>query len=94
MIDHVCTAVTVTYGESGRMFATYDAGVNEPKGRARVNGYLRNTAEAAAEAAVAAVRDWAEKSDRNEMEWANLDSAVVGRIGRNKFAVVFGGTRA
>ena len=94
---HVCAAVTVTYGESGRMRASYNAGEGEPKGYGQVNGYNRPIAEAAAEAAVEAVEAWAEKTKRDLQavaEWANVESAVVGRIGRNKFAVVFTGTTA
>jgi kynureninase len=80
------------------MIATYDAGEGEPKGRGRVNGYGRENAMAAAEAAVKAVDDWRAKTQRSvanaEEDWATLDKCVVGRIGRNKFAVVFIGTIA
>jgi len=95
---YVHAAVTVTYGETGRMNATYDAGAGEPKGRGQVNGYNRELAVAAAEAAIKAVDNWRAKTDRAvesaAEDWATLDQCVVGRIGRNKFAVVFTGTRA
>ena len=62
---HVRAAVTVTYGETGRMNATYDAGAGEPTGRGLANGYDRTRPKAAAEAAVKAVENWAAQTGRN-----------------------------
>lgn len=95
--SRVKAAATVTYGNTGRMTATYDAGEGEPKGHGRVNGYNVDTAMAAASAAVDAVNHWAMKTGRDPQAvavWANVSNAVVGRIGRNKFAVVFQNTTA
>lgn len=92
---NVCDAVMVTYSSaSGKMAATYAPTEGVKAGRARVTGYNRNRAEAATEAAIAAVENYREREGHTSPEWASADNAVVGRVARNAYVVTFTGTIA
>lgn len=92
-MDQVHEAVTVTYsGDTGRMTATYSPMSEGATGRGSVNGYGENRAVAAAKAAQAAVLNVAQKRGWDHPDW--LTDTTVGRIGRNKYVVVFTRSRA